>query len=93
VYNEPSLLHSLSSSADVISFDSPNTRRIAFDKKIPVFVIDDPTTVVCDDGISLETMADGTEWIHVHITDVERFLPMGKSAPIDPLDCGLISFL
>ena len=51
---------------------------MAFDPKCPVFVIDDPSTVVCDDGVSLQKTEDGTEWLHIHITDVERYLPMGK---------------
>ncbi|ORZ02746.1 hypothetical protein BCR43DRAFT_22059 [Syncephalastrum racemosum] len=35
---------------------------------LPVYTIDDPTAKEIDDGVSVETAADGT-WLHVHIAD------------------------
>jgi exoribonuclease R len=41
-----------------------------------IFTIDSPTTVEIDDGISIETLSNGEEWIHIHIADPTRlFLP------------------
>jgi len=37
-----------------------------------VFTIDDPSTNEVDDGISIETLPDGTEWLHIHIADPTR---------------------
>jgi exoribonuclease R len=42
------------------------------------FAIDDPSTVVVDDAVSLETLSDGTELIHIHIADPERLFELGS---------------
>lgn len=47
--------------------------RVTFDSS-PIFTIDSPSTVEVDDGVSLETRADGSEWIHIHIADPTRIL-------------------
>jgi len=55
--------------------DTP--KRDVFNRKCPVFTIDDPTTVVVDDGVSVEQCDYGSEWVHIHITDASRYLPIG----------------
>jgi len=37
-----------------------------------IITIDDPSTDEVDDGLSVETLADNTEWIHIHIADPTR---------------------
>ncbi|KAJ9112641.1 hypothetical protein QFC19_000661 [Naganishia cerealis] len=40
----------------------------------PVYVIDAADAQELDDGISIESMHDGTSWVHVHIADPTRWI-------------------
>jgi exoribonuclease II len=48
---------------------------------LKVYTIDDESTKEIDDGVSLETLADGRQRVWVHIADPTRFVELG-----DPID-------
>eukprot|EP01124_Arcella_intermedia_P031545 TRINITY_DN7140_c0_g1_i1.p1 TRINITY_DN7140_c0_g1~~TRINITY_DN7140_c0_g1_i1.p1 ORF type:complete len:884 (-),score=157.62 TRINITY_DN7140_c0_g1_i1:22-2673(-) len=72
------------SAANILSVALDEDHRIRKNfTHLPSFAIDSKTTTEVDDSITIETKADGTEWIHIHIAEPARLIKPNSIVDLD----------